>query len=89
MESSSFDDNALVHGFCRGGEELVGRLLARVNAICAAEDGADGRVQAAAGGDDDFDQLIMDTLDRECVEGSLEGSLVRHVATLASFVQSE
>jgi hypothetical protein len=64
LESCSFDDNALVHGFCRGGEELVGRLLARGNAICAAdravEQGADGGVQAA-GGDDGFHELFMDT----------------------------
>lgn len=65
LVSCTFEDEPSDHGFCGGGEELVCMLLARGNAICAP-DGAGSGVQAA-GGVDDFWELLMDTFSNsEC-----------------------
>lgn len=49
------------HWFCRGGEELVGMLLARGNAICAPGGAGADSGEQAAGGIDGFWELLMDT----------------------------
>lgn len=61
MVSCTFEDDPLNHGFCRGGEELVGMLLARGNAICAPGGAGADSGEQAAGGVDDFWELLMHT----------------------------